>query len=771
MMRRWIGMLFVLIGCLQGAIFAISDLDDNSVEPYTSSNDEVVAVKIYPESKNILPGQPLWMCVQFDIGPEWHLYWKNPGEVGAAPSISWKLPQGFRVGDALWPAPERYEIEKTVVFGYAKQLSILVPLYPPEDLVEGSTIHVKAEVHWLGCSTSCVPGDAFFTIPLQVSYRKLPIDSARAALFHTARAMLPLDVLQTQSTIKDGNIEIRISREGQFDHVSKVLFFPEEQNYFDVQRLPTWEVSLDSRTLIARVFSEQLAKNEAALPIKGVLVVQEKDHVLSWNIIIPFKSEATSHSTAFEKKAPQVTSIEALEEQMWYRKLSNALSHFLHSEFFTILVLAFFGGLILNVMPCVLPVISLKMLHFVQLQGQSRLKAAKHGLLYSFGVISSFWLLSGAIYFLQSFGKVVGWGFQLQEPLFVVALLIVLFIFGMSLFGVFEFLPSLASKAGNLEYSFQSSHPEERQHPSYLGSFFSGVLATFVASPCTGPLLGSAIGYAATLEPVYSVSMFTALGAGMSLPFLLLCLFPSLGRLLPRPGRWMVTFKQLMGFFMLATVLWLTWVLDAQTDNLSVLTMLTTLFVIAFGTWIYGTWGGVDRSKRVRTIAKVIALLVVLYGSYLLVSNVREGRMGTTEKPKLVKEESQVVGRQWRPFSQSFLDRLLQQRVPVFVYVTAKWCLTCQANHAVLELEKVRQAFVQYGVTKVEADWTMNDETITAYIRKMGRNGVPLAVVYSGNPNVAPKVLPEILTPEIVIEALQWASFEPQSQAVDSHAN
>ncbi|MBS0654371.1 MAG: thioredoxin family protein [Verrucomicrobia bacterium] len=663
-MRRWAVLLFTLFFCIHnGAELPAAEVattaeveegDQGIIQAYTSSNEEIVAVKMIPENLTITPGKPLWVCFQFDIAPEWHLYAKNSGDIGLPPSIQWTLPEGFRAGDIVWPEASKITIDKTAFFGYSHSLQLLVPIFPPDRLQEGSTTTLQAKVDWLGCSTICVPGHAYFRANLLNSAQQVVVNKKAAALFKSIRS------------------------------------------------------------------TEQVV---ASLPAKAV--------------------ESNAH-------------LDSLEQKVWYRQLLPSVQGAVHSDFFKILLLAFLGGIILNIMPCVLPVISLKLLHFVQLKEHNRKAVVNHGFSYTLGVLVSFWVLVGMIYVLQSFGKTVGWGFQLQEPIFVAVLLIVLFIFSLSLFGVFEFIPSLASAVGSWERTFRTAHSPSVQAPSYMASFFSGVLAAFVASPCTGPLLGSAIGFAATLDPIYSFAIFSSLAIGMAFPFLVVSIVPGASRLIPRPGRWMVTFKQLMGFFMLATCLWLVWVLDAETNGLSIMTMLITLFIISFGVWIYGIWGGLDRPKRTRIVAKCLALLVIIYGSYLLIADVQLSRQNVN-KPTLPKNKSQVIGQEWEHFSPAVLERLRSEQMPIFVYATAKWCLTCQANHAVLEREAVKEAFVRYGVIKLEADWTNGDEAITQYIRGLGRNGVPLAVVYSRNPKESPKILPEVLTPEIVIEALKWA--------------
>lgn len=751
--------------------FQICSEDSALTSPYSSTNEELVSVKMVSEEAVIVPGKPFWVAVQFTMDKDWHLYWKNPGDAGMAPKISWQLPQGFVVSEPLWPAPERIEIDQSVIYGYSNGLTLLVQITPPKELAIGSTVDLKADVEWFGCNTVCVPGSAFFAMKLNVESASKEISKPALTLFKQARRALPQDVRHTKARIKDATLEILIHQDMPFNNIKSAYFFIEQQEVLGTEIVPSWDLSKDKKTLIVRLTSDGLAKTDLIYPVKGVLAIEEENSLgplhSAWNIRV-VQPKGAAMSSEFEKKyqaAKEVTEgqtltvdehLESLESKIWYRRLLTEFSAFMKSEFAKILLWAFLGGMLLNIMPCVLPVISLKLMHFVQLSGQSRALVAKHGIMYSIGVVLSFLMLSASIYILQSFGHVIGWGFQLQEPVFVAVMIVVLFILALSLFGVFEFGVSVSSATGAWDQSFAKRIPAVADQPSYASSFASGMLATFVAAPCTGPLLGSAIGFAATLQPAYSFAIFSALGFGMAFPFLLLSLFPSLIKFLPSPGRWMLTFKQLMGFFMLATVLWLVWVLDAQTVGLSNLMLLLSLFIIGFGVWVYGNWCGYDREKRTRRIGMIAALIVVLAGSWFFITNVQTARAKAQNiSANADITSSQVVGEEWETFSLPRLQRLVQKGIPVFVDVTAKWCLTCQTNHLVLESEKVKQAFVTYGVVKMKADWTMNDESITRYIRSLGRNGVPVYALYSHDANARPEILPEVLTPDMVIDALK----------------
>jgi thiol:disulfide interchange protein DsbD len=411
------------------------------------------------------------------------------------------------------------------------------------------------------------------------------------------------------------------------------------------------------------------------------------------------------------------------------------------------LVLAFVGGMILNLMPCVLPVISFKVLSFVKMAGQSRKLVFTHGLTFTLGVLLSFWVLTAALLVLQAYGRSVGWGFQLQEPLFVAILAAILLVFGLSLFGVFEFGTSLIAMAGQAQQSATA------KRSGLFGSFMSGILATAVATPCTGPFLGSAVGFAMTLPPALTMLVFTSLGLGMSLPYLLLATFPSTLRFLPKPGQWMVTFKELMGFFMLATVLWLVWVFGAQTSTFALFLLLAGFFFLALGSWVYGKWS--MQRKTIRLIAYGLTIACFATGGYAIFNAVSPwaAQMDSSSATKQVANHSAADA--WEEFSPERLAELQKQGTPVFIDFTAKWCLICQANHLVLTTSEVTQQFEKLGVVKMKADWTKNDPVITAELRKHGRSGVPLYLLYGTDPKAAPKILPQVLTPEIVLEELK----------------
>ena len=399
------------------------------------------------------------------------------------------------------------------------------------------------------------------------------------------------------------------------------------------------------------------------------------------------------------------------------------------------LVFAFIGGLILNLMPCVLPVLSLKIMGIVQQAGEAASEKLKHGVLFTLGVLISFWLLAGLLLLLRAGGEQLGWGFQLQSPSFVTILSIFLFLFGLSMFGVFEIGTSLMSVGQGTS-----------NKSAYMGSFTSGILATVVATPCTAPFMGSALGFALSQPAFVSLLVFTFLGLGMAAPYLLLTASPKLLKFIPKPGVWMESMKQFMGFLLMATVLWLLWVLSLRTGAEGVLILLAALLIAGVGGWIFGRWGNIAKEQPTRRIAQALALISVAGAIFFSLTNIKAQTPETASNHKQGKIE-------WQKFSPELVDRLRAEGKPVFIDFTAAWCLSCQVNERVaFGSEEVQNAFLQKKIAAVKADWTNKDAIIAEALGKFGRNSVPLYVLYA--PKKDAILLPEIITPGTVLGAL-----------------
>lgn len=676
-----------------------------------------VKIQILHEEESIQPGRPFWVALHLDLENGWHSYWKNPGDAGMPTMVDWNLPEGFTASAINWPVPHRFSQDSLVGFGYEDEALLLVEITPPKTLALDQPIKLSADIRWLVCSDStCLPGETHVESTFAVTSAAPQTKTASQPQFAKARSLLPQKNETIKAERKSDLIQLTVSNVNS-NAITHAYFCPEENEVID----GTKEIVLS--TTDAKELTLALRdKTDQNTHLKGVLVLVSNDKKLdAIELDLPIQN---SDNTAVGLADAPVVKEQFTNDNEFDGGFGMAL------------VLAFVGGMILNLMPCVLPVLSFKIMSFVKMAGQNRALTFKHGVAFSWGVLVSFWALAGALLILQAYGRSVGWGFQLQEPIFVAILAALLFVFGLSLFGVMELGTSITAWAGN----------SQSRSESLTSSFLSGVLATAVATPCTGPFLGSAVGYAVTLSAPLALLIFTAIGVGMAFPYLLLSAFPALLRFMPKPGNWMITFKEIMGFFMIATVLWLVWVFAAQTSNVALILLLASFFFLSIGTWIYGKWGSPVKSRTTRYISYAITSLLLITSGYTIwVASNMEDTTSTTE-----------VASNWEEFNPQRIEELQKQGIPVFVDFTAKWCLICQTNHMVLETDNVSKKLDQMGVVRMKADWTKRDSMIAEELRKFGRNSVPLYVLYGHEAGEKPAVLPQVLTPDVIIDNLNF---------------
>lgn len=734
--------------CIYFTLFLVSLSTHVSAD---ESEASTVQVSLIHESQTIQPGRPTWVAIHLKIKEDWHTYWKNPGDAGMATSIEWELPEGFSASSIVWPVPSRFTMDSMVGYGYEDEVFLLAQIQTPENLPLDKPIELKGNVRWLVCSDSqCVPGQGDVAASIPVSKEEPAENSQWSHLFARARTQLPLKQEGVHAYRKKDIIELQLSLPAQvYGRSLQAYFCPEDKTTIDHSTEAVMRPSMESPNKYHVVLKEtpDSQKNRTS-SLKGVLVFmtnqEEPVPVHAVDIDLPIvdtlrPQDVISMKDKVSMAQPETSSFQTIEDTLPENvEFEGGLA--------MALLLAFAGGMILNLMPCVLPVVSFKVLSFVKMAGQQRSVIMKHGVAFFVGVLISFWVLAGALLILQAYGSSVGWGFQLQEPLFVAALASLLLVFGLSMFGVFEMGAGLTAVAGNAEHRMKKE--------GLVGSFCSGILATVVATPCTGPLLGTAIGFAATLSAWGSMSIFTAMGVGMAFPYLILSFFPSLLRFLPKPGAWMETFKELMGFLMVATVIWLVWVFGAQTDNNAVMFLLSGFFLLSLGCWCYGKWGSPVKQLSSRIFGVASAVVFLALGGYVIVMAaetpgellIADASMDKTNPPDIT---------DWVTFSPEKVAEYQRQGIPVLIDFTAKWCLICQANHLVFESEDVERKLAELGVVKMKADWTRNDQIITQELRKFGRSGVPLYVLYTGDSAKAPVILPQVLTPAIVFEELK----------------
>lgn len=737
--RFFQALLVGLVCCTQG--FTQDSLQETF--PHELAFTEPVDVELVAEDLSIEPGRPFWIAIHFEAEEGWHLYWKNPGDAGAPPEIDWNLPEGFTTGPLLWPAPTHFKVSEFSGLGYEESFTLLVQIIPPMQLSE-KTVSLKADIQWVACRGECIPGMPSVELTMPVKQAIPEKNVSKEAFFEKTRGLIP-QKMQATAEYMDNQLLLHFAAP-QFQ-IERAFFFPEQQGLVNLSIDPLVSIDGSSASLqIPLADTTQINGQQ----VSGVLLLYEKNGQAHASEI-----EILTSQNKHQRLSEQTASI-ALGNGRHLSLESSASESSQLSEtgiedtgmgLGLAILAAFAGGLLLNLMPCVLPVLSLKVLSVVQAAGDSRLERYKQGFAYVIGVLLSFWVLAGLLLLLRASGEEIGWGFQLQEPIFVGVLACMLFLMALNLFGVFEWGTSFAAISGN-----------SKTKRSGVGeALWSGVLATIIATPCTGPFLGASLGFAMALPPIGSFALFTVMGLGMALPFLLLTISPPLLRLLPKPGQWMVTLKQGMGFLLVASVLWLIWVWEAQTDFMSVMALLGALFILSIGGWCYGNWGQLNNSFKSRILAVcaatstlVVAIMVVVQAAgqdTAAASNVA----GEKEHFAHLTSSKTSLNLGWENFSSEKLQELSDKGVPVFIDFTAKWCLLCQANKVVLNSSSVVDTFNQENIVRMRADWTKKDPEITRLLKSYKRSGVPLYVLYV--PGKSPKIFPETLTSDMLIEA------------------
>lgn len=628
--------------------------------------------------------------ILFKPEEHWHVYWKNSGDSGAAPKFQFAV-NGATVGETQWPFPARLPVAHLVNLGYEGQVAYGFPIDVTEPRVEGT---VKLE--WLVCREECIPG--FGTLQF------IRNADANAAIWEPQKRSLLENFLS------------KVPRSS-------------ELSGFEVQHLQ-WNSSSPEIKFSLQVKNVNQAPPDV-FPVSGDFISPQAPHVTvhSNSVEYAFKrieGVPLPNKTSFvvvsadKSESWEFNDVNLTEAKSQIRDESARSSN---SEIWFLLLSAFVGGVLLNLMPCVFPVLSIKVFSLIRpVQGESEnfVKRGQEGLRYTLGVLVTFLVLGLVFVLLRAGGAAVGWGFQLQNPVVILSLMTLFWLMALNFLGVFEFGTSAMNAAGTRAGKWSSS-------------FGTGVLAVFVAAPCTGPFMGTALGAATTLPTTSSMLIFLSLGFGLALPFLLLTLQPKLLRFLPRPGKWMDTLKQFFAFPLFATVIWLLWVLGKQLGVEGVIAAALLLFLLSFAIWL-----AKSRRSLVKSVAWVLGIGAFLYATKVI---------GTVESASVgqAKEDSM-----WRTFLQSEIDEERAKGRAVFVDFTAAWCITCQVNKkVVLETEHVTKLFKENNVLTVRADWTVFDESITKALSAFGRNSVPLYVFYSANGG-GPQVLPQILTTTMI---------------------
>jgi thiol:disulfide interchange protein/DsbC/DsbD-like thiol-disulfide interchange protein len=669
-----------------------------------------VRVELLSEVGAVAPGQTFWVALYQRITPGWHTYWVNPGDSGEPPRIEWAVPSGFIAGDITWPFPEKIAIGSAMTYGYSGEVVLPIPITPHASLRPGTRVTLRGQASWLACERTCIPEEAPIALTLPVMPGTPLPDPRGAPLIAAARQRVPTPSPWPAAFVATpADVTLTLKASGlTAERITDVWFFPSRWGAIDLAA--PQRARVDGAGIRLDVARGPL-RDTVTAAIDGVLVVAER-----------LDGGIARHAFA-------VTA----------RPVSLAGDHDAASLLRAI-ALALAGGLVLNLMPCVLPVLSVKALGLVQHSSGRPALLRAHGLAYTAGVLVAFAVVAGVLIALRASGEQLGWGFQLQSPAFVTLLAWLLFTVALSFSGVIMVSGRLAGAGHAL--AARSGH---------VGSFAAGALATVAATPCTAPFMGAAVGFAVTQPWTTALLVFETLGLGLALPYLLLSFVPAWRRFLPKPGPWMERLKQLLAFPLYASAAWLVWVVSQQAGPHGVGAALAGLVLIAFASWLHQALGGAGGIWR-RTATWAVAALLPL----LIVGIVALGPLGAgTRSP--ASDAASGGGLGWEPFSPERLDALRASGKPVFVNFTAAWCVTCLVNERVaLRSPTVADVFAKKGVAALKADWTNRDPAISQMLGTLGRSGVPLYVLYPAGAGTGapPTLLPQILTEGAVLDAL-----------------
>jgi thiol:disulfide interchange protein DsbD len=716
----------------------------------SSADGPHVHVQLVVPTGGLYRGEPADAGLYFKLEPGWHIYWKNPGDAGEPPHIKWTLPEGITAGPMKFPAPKRLPLGPLMDYGYEDE--VLFPFWiEAAKTVANGPVVLHAKVDWLVCQSSCVPGKAELEVSRGITPNNLEpvyLISDRS-LFKRMGAHIP-GSMPTGSRVGfiPTSDSFRLTVEtGKRE--TEAAFFPADQDIID--NPAPQKVTPTAKGLILDLKKDKELK-AAPAQLRGVL---ELSGGRAYEIVaLPgtaaaagAKTTGTSGGGGEGELSPKDASGGKSAENEASGAKAQASSdpgtyglkpvpftgsspadaaRFSMAALLRASGLAFLGGLLLNLMPCVFPVLFLKGLALVQSGNEERKRLRAHGFVYAAGIVASFWVLVGALLAVRAAGSSVGWGFQFQSPVVLELMAGLLFFLGLSLAGQFEIGLTLTSAGGSLAAK-----------QGYAGSFFTGVLAVVVATPCTAPLMGAAIGYALAAPAAVTFAVFTCLALGLAAPYVALTLQPAWARVLPRPGVWMEVLRQAVSVPIFATVIWLAWVL-ARAYGADLLAALLAGFVLlAVAGWFLGRWP----AKRWASIVAGAILAGVV-------------ALGVFAPQRLVGTTAAEADAGWQVWSAADVARYQAEGRPVFVDFTASWCLSCQVNERVaLGQPEVEEAFKAKHVVRMRADWTRRDEAITATLTGLGRSGVPTYVLYAPG-DKSPRLLPEVLTPGIVLDAL-----------------
>ncbi len=686
----------------------------------TVATDNVKA-QLVSEVRSVGPGQVFWVALTLDIRDGWHTYWRNPGDSGEATQLAWQLPAGFSAGEIVWTTPHRFDIAPLVNYGYAKHAAHLVQITAPKDLKAGAPLALNAKASWLVCSDVCIPEDTNLQLTLPASAQAGGVDPAAAALFTEARSELPsAQPAATTARIAGDQLIVKLGQEwgATLSQIKSLAFFPYGEGGIEYAAPQTLSRTPDAVELSMKLGYQPPKDGD----IRGVLVVTEQNGTQT--DIVPIEITAPLSGAAEAKAGPHFAPAHAEPEAV----------HSLP----VLMLLAILGGLILNLMPCVFPVLSIKAINVVEQAKKDPAAVRVKGLVFAAGVISSMLCLAAVLLALRAGGEEIGWGFQLQSPLFVTLMIYLLLAVGLNLSGVFEVGGGLAGVGDGLT-----------QGDGLSASFFTGVLTTLVATPCTAPFMAAAVGAALTQSVLNALCIFAALGFGLALPYVLLSFAPWMRRVLPKPGAWMDTLKQVFAFPIYASAAWLLWVLSHETSSFGLGAALAGTVLIGLAAWAYQKSSSSSGAGKVTVLATAVVSVLI---AVVLPVRFADSASAATRASTQSASES---GDEWLPYSAAKVAELTAAGKPLLVNFTASWCLTCLVNERnAFSDSAVQDIFRNKKVILMKGDWTNRDPTITHALSQFNRAGVPLYVVYNGKQGSSePVVLPQILTAGVVRDA------------------
>ncbi len=691
------------------------------------------AVQLILSATTARPGDTVLAGIQMKMESGWHTYWKNPGDSGQATEIKWQLPPGVTAGDIQWPLPEKLPPAEVTTYGYENEVVLLVPLKLATNLPAGP-LNLAAKVSWLECKEVCIPANQDVEAKLnvgtetktsadlgkiEVGIGKVPIVLTNPPIKAWWEKPRALDV---RPLVIDFSI-LPVSFK-----TNLVDFFPDASDQFEIQA-PSEEFPIGLASRAEEIGMRKLVKKFSGdwpKEVSGVFLYYMENGPVAMEVNLPIADQAPAGEiiSSISNQSPVLPS-----QPLWQ-----------------MLLYAFIGGLILNIMPCVLPVIALKILGFVSEAKSEPRHVRKLGLIYALGVLISFLVLAALVISVKAAGHHAGWGMQFGSPVFIVCLTTLVTLVALNLFGIFEV--TLGGRALDTAGELASKH-------GAAGAFFNGVLATVLATPCTAPFLGAALGFAFAQSAAVIVLIFLTVGLGLASPYILLSWNPAWLKFLPKPGAWMEQFKIAMGFPMLATVVWLYSVAGSSYGK-NIFWLGVFLIVVAFAAWIFGEF--FQRGRQCRGGALAVTLILLIGGYAFALEKELAWRTAQPEPNPTASLKESADGIDWQPWSAAAVAQARAAGKVVFVDFTADWCLTCQVNKKTsIEISAVREKIKSLDAVALLGDYTHFPDSITAELNRYNRAGVPLVLVYPKNPAAAALVLPEVLTPGIVLDALDRA--------------